>query len=96
MLNRYEVYNETLHYIEKEEQAGNLFVIRPEVPLQVDRMEKIQQKLQIYMSKAMRCKETVCRFKGVLAKIIIRLWRWDSLQSFLLLVSIPNVGYTRF
>ncbi len=40
MLNRYEVYNETLHYIEKEEQAGNLFVIRPEVPLQVDRMEK--------------------------------------------------------
>lgn len=46
MLNRYEVYNETLHYIEKEEQAGNLFVIRPEVPLQVDRMEKDTAKLQ--------------------------------------------------
>lgn len=46
MLNRYEVYNETLHYIEKEEQAGNLFVIRPEVPLQVDRMEKDKAKLQ--------------------------------------------------
>ena len=54
MLNRYEVYNETLHYIEKEEQAGNLFVIRPEVPLQVDRMEKIQQNYKIYMSKAMK------------------------------------------
>ncbi len=26
--------------LKKEEQAGNLFVIRPEVPLQVDRMEK--------------------------------------------------------
>jgi len=46
MLSRYEVYNETLHYIEKEELAGNLFVIRPEVPLQVDRMEKNPQKLQ--------------------------------------------------
>ena len=45
MLNRYEVYNETLHYIEKEEQAGNLFVIRPEL-LQVDRMEKDKAKLQ--------------------------------------------------
>ena len=51
MLNRYEVYNETLHYIEKEEQAGNLFVIRPEVPLQVDRMEKIQQNYKIYRAR---------------------------------------------
>ncbi|MDM5187204.1 patatin family protein [Bacillus sp. DX4.1] len=46
MLARYEIYNETLHYIEKEEAAGNLFVIRPEVLLQVDRMEKDPQKLQ--------------------------------------------------
>ena len=64
MLNRYEVYNETLHYIEKEEQAGNLFVIRPEVPLQVDRMEKIQQNYKIYMSKAMKMQRDnlqICR-----------------------------------
>lgn len=54
MLNRYEVYNETLHYIEKEEQAGNLFVIRPEVPLQVDRMERIRPNYKVYMSKAMK------------------------------------------
>ncbi|EJR44438.1 hypothetical protein IIM_05180 [Bacillus cereus VD107] len=46
MLSRHKVYNETLHYIEKEEQAGNLFVIRPEVQLQVDRIEKDPQKLQ--------------------------------------------------
>ena len=46
MLSRYEIYNETLHYIEKEERAGNLFVIRPEILLQVDRMEKDPQKLQ--------------------------------------------------
>ncbi len=46
MLTRYELYNETLHYIEKEEATGNLFVIRPEMPLQVDRMEKDVTKLQ--------------------------------------------------
>ncbi|MCM3738087.1 patatin family protein [Bacillus cytotoxicus] len=46
MLTRYEVYNETLHYIEKEEAAGNIFVIRPTEQLQVDRMEKDPDKLQ--------------------------------------------------
>ncbi|HDX9578573.1 TPA: patatin family protein [Bacillus pseudomycoides] len=46
MLTRYEVYNETLHYIEKEETAGNIFVIRPTEQLQVDRMEKDPDKLQ--------------------------------------------------
>ncbi|MGF9964339.1 patatin-like phospholipase family protein [Bacillus rhizoplanae] len=46
MLARYEVYNETLHYIEKEEAAGNIFVIRPTEQLEVDRMEKKPEKLQ--------------------------------------------------
>ncbi|ENQ3105141.1 Predicted phospholipase, patatin/cPLA2 family [Bacillus sp. 491mf] len=46
MLTRYEVYNETLHYIENEEAAGNIFVIRPTEQLQVDRMEKNPDKLQ--------------------------------------------------
>ncbi|PGZ95300.1 patatin family protein [Bacillus pseudomycoides] len=46
MLTRYEVYNETLHYIEKEEAAGNVFVIRPTDQLEVDRMEKNPEKLQ--------------------------------------------------
>ncbi|EOO26865.1 serine protease [Bacillus cereus VD133] len=46
MLTHYEIYNETLRYIKKGEQAGNLYVIRPEVPLQVDRMEKDCKKLQ--------------------------------------------------
>ncbi|MEI4831202.1 patatin family protein [Bacillus sp. FJAT-53711] len=46
MLARYEVYNETLHYIEKEEAAGNIFVIRPTDQLEVDRMEKNPEKLQ--------------------------------------------------
>lgn len=38
-------YNRTLSYIEKEEEAGNLIVIRPEMPLHVDRLEKNTQKL---------------------------------------------------
>ncbi|MGG2067101.1 MULTISPECIES: patatin-like phospholipase family protein [unclassified Bacillus (in: firmicutes)] len=46
MLARYEIYNETLHYIEKEEAAGNIFVIRPTDQLEVDRMEKNPEKLQ--------------------------------------------------
>ncbi|ENQ3077553.1 patatin family protein [Bacillus cereus] len=46
MLTRYEVYNETLNYIENEEAAGNIFVIRPTKQLQVDRMEKNPDKLQ--------------------------------------------------
>ncbi|OUB23755.1 patatin family protein [Bacillus thuringiensis serovar yunnanensis] len=47
MLTHYEIYNKTLQYIEKEEQAGNIYVIRPEVPLQVGIIEKDCKKLQI-------------------------------------------------
>ncbi len=38
-------YNQTLSYIEKEEEVGNITVIRPEKPLHVDRLEKNTQKL---------------------------------------------------
>ncbi|WJP97762.1 patatin-like phospholipase family protein [Macrococcus bovicus] len=42
-------YNETLHYIEKEEAAGRILVIRPSLNLKVDRMEKDRDKLnQLY------------------------------------------------
>lgn len=46
MLKRYEVYNETIQYIEAKEKEGKLFVIRPTEPLQVGRIEKDQQKLE--------------------------------------------------
>ena len=45
MENRHIDYNETLEYIEREEAAGNLFVIRPKEPVEVDRLEKDKGKL---------------------------------------------------
>lgn len=45
IVNRYKVYNETLGYIEKLEESGQVFVIRPAEMPQVDRIEKDYQKL---------------------------------------------------
>lgn len=44
--NRYKIYNETLAYLEQEEKAGKVFVIRPQEPLKVGRMERNPQKLK--------------------------------------------------
>ncbi|WP_306440583.1 patatin-like phospholipase family protein [Macrococcus hajekii] len=42
-------YNETLHYIEREAEAGHVLLIRPSLDLKVDRMEKNRDKLhQLY------------------------------------------------
>lgn len=46
MENRYKVYNETIRYIEEEERKGNIIVIRPELPLEVGRMERNPKKLE--------------------------------------------------
>lgn len=46
MESRYKVYNETIRYIEAEERKGNVLVIRPEIPLEVDRMERDPIKLE--------------------------------------------------
>lgn len=45
MTTRHELYNETLEYIEKLEKEGSCFVIRPQKPLQVSRLEKDSAKL---------------------------------------------------
>ena len=37
---RHEVYNETLDFIEAQERAGTAFVIRPDVPPEIGRVEK--------------------------------------------------------
>lgn len=42
---RYQMYNETLDYIEALEKEGKVFVLRPTEPLKVDRYEKDQSKL---------------------------------------------------
>ncbi|MBY6086254.1 patatin-like phospholipase family protein [Priestia flexa] len=45
--NRYKLYNDTLAYIDEQEEAGNIFVIRPQKPLVVGRMEKDRSKLDV-------------------------------------------------
>jgi predicted patatin/cPLA2 family phospholipase len=44
--NRYQIYNETVAYLEEEEKAGNVFIIRPKMPLKVGRMERNPQRLE--------------------------------------------------
>lgn len=39
-------YNETLEFIEREEEKGNIFVIRPETALTLGRIEKNREKLE--------------------------------------------------
>lgn len=46
MENRHNMYNETLSYIAKEEEKGKVFVIRPESPLQIGKIEKNPDKLK--------------------------------------------------
>ena len=46
MANRHIRYNETLDFLLEEEAAGRVFIIRPEDPVQVGRIEKNREKLQ--------------------------------------------------
>lgn len=47
MENRSKVYNETLELIDRYEEKGKLFVIRPEEPLNIGRTEKNIEKLKL-------------------------------------------------
>lgn len=42
---RYQMYNDTLDYLHQLEQEGKVFIICPELPLEVDRYEKDREKL---------------------------------------------------
>lgn len=46
LANRYRKYNETIEYLEEEEKKGNVLIIRPQVPLEVGRVERNPKKLQ--------------------------------------------------
>lgn len=46
MANRHIRYNETLAFLEKEEKAGRVFVIRPKEKVEVGRVEKNKEKLE--------------------------------------------------
>lgn len=46
VINRHEMYNETLAYIEEKERSGEIFVIRPSSPIKVGRIERNAKKLE--------------------------------------------------
>ncbi|MFE8702020.1 patatin family protein [Cytobacillus sp. FJAT-54145] len=46
MINRYQKYNDTISYLEREEQKGNVMIIRPQHPVEVGRMERNPIKLE--------------------------------------------------
>ncbi|MHC0038838.1 patatin-like phospholipase family protein [Pseudoneobacillus sp. C159] len=43
---RYKLYNETLDYIHKQEELGNVFVIRPSMAMPVGRVERNKKRLE--------------------------------------------------
>lgn len=47
LYNRYRVYNETLSYLEKQQEKGNVFILRPLQLLKVGRMERSAEKLSL-------------------------------------------------
>lgn len=46
MEKRHEIYNESVKFVEEEEEKGNIFLIRPEEPLPIGRIEHDPDKLQ--------------------------------------------------
>lgn len=46
MAHRHERYNETTAYIREQERKGNLFVLRPEAPLEIGKVEHDREKIQ--------------------------------------------------
>lgn len=46
MAKRHEVYNEATAYVREQEAAGKVFVLRPEAPLDIHRVEHDKEKIQ--------------------------------------------------
>ena len=45
--NRHIIYNETLQFIDQEEAKGKAFVIRPQIPLEIKRAERNEEKVKM-------------------------------------------------
>ncbi|MBM7654769.1 patatin-like phospholipase family protein [Neobacillus cucumis] len=59
---RYCLYNDTIDYLEKEETAGNVLIIRPSEPLKVGRMERNPQRLgELYNQGYSDAKESMTK-----------------------------------
>ncbi|MEH7110257.1 patatin-like phospholipase family protein [Bacillus sp. JJ1764] len=65
---RYEIYNNTISYLIEEEKKGNVFLIRPSVPLKVGRIERNPQRLmELYQQgyqDAKALKESIMEYIG--------------------------------
>ena len=55
MANRHNVYNDTLDYIYKQEEVGLCFVIQPKENLDIGRVEKSKEKLDLAYSLGYEC-----------------------------------------
>ena len=55
MKSRADRYNDTLDFIRREEDAGNIFVIRPKEPVHIGRVEKDTQKLRALYEEGYAC-----------------------------------------
>ncbi len=64
---RYLMYNDTLDYIEAEEKKGKLFVIRPDAPLKIGRIEKNKEALtEVYLAGYKKCIDVMEKLKEFL------------------------------
>lgn len=59
LANRSVVYNEQLEYVERLEAEGKVLVIRPERPVEVDRMEQNVDKLLAFYEEGYECARRV-------------------------------------
>ena len=57
---RIQVYNEQLAYVEELEKQGKVVCIRPNNPLEVDRIEKNIEKLERLYEEGFRIGEAFC------------------------------------
>ena len=66
MAHRHEAYNETIAYLRQRERQGEIFVIRPEVPLEIGKVEHDREKIQAVYDMG----------RAVMQK------RWQALEAF--------------
>ncbi len=68
LLRRHEMYNRQVEDIIEKEKSGNTFVIRPETPLDIGRMETSPQKIEFVYNRgrndAQKCLESLKEWKN--------------------------------
>lgn len=64
---RHEIYNETVEYVKKLEQDGRVFVIRPEAPLGISRLERNPEELtRVYEAGRKAAEENLSSMRAFL------------------------------